>query len=974
MNTTTHNNEFLRRHIGPQESDLSEMFSAVGVDSLDRLIDETVPQSILTSASPENEDPKTEYEILNDLRALAGKNTVLKSYLGQGYYRCIVPAAIRRNVFENPGWYTQYTPYQPEISQGRLEALLNYQTMVADMTGMPVANASLLDEGTAAAEAMNMAYGLVNKPPNLSANKFFISSRCFRQTVDVILSRAVPHGIELVVGNPGAVEFDRSFFGALIQYPAEDGSVCDHRKFIEKVHQAGAIAIVATDLLALALLAPPGEIGADIVIGNTQRFGLPLGYGGPHAGFFAVKNEYIRSMPGRIIGVSIDSHNNRAYRMALQTREQHIRREKATSNICTAQALLAIMSGFYAVYHGPDGIREIASRVHRLAKVMDGELLKCGYAQLNELYFDTLRIETENKKQAVTIVELAREAGYNLRFVEDKYIGISFDETTTLEDVEAIVRIFGKVKTNPVRNVSYINQYRLAVVSFPPALKRTSPYLQHPVFHEYHSETALMRYIKNLENKDLSLTASMIPLGSCTMKLNAAAELYPLSWREFADLHPFVPQEQAAGYRIIFSELEKILCKATGFAAASLQPNSGAQGEFTGLMVIRAYHHDHSQAQRIVVLIPASAHGTNPASAVMAGMQVVVVACDTNGNIDVDDLQRKALRYKDTLAALMVTYPSTHGVFEERIKEICEIIHSGGGLVYMDGANLNAQVGLTSPGSIGADVCHVNLHKTFAIPHGGGGPGVGPICVARHLAEYLPGHSVIPLGGKKSIHAVSSAPWGSASILLISYVYCKMLGTAGLREATRFAILNANYLKSKLEKLYPVLYKGEKNRVAHEFILNMKPLKDASGVDVEDIAKRLMDFGFHAPTVSFPVAGTLMIEPTESEPKAELDRFVDALTIIRREIQDIIDGVSDKTDNPLKNAPHTAAAVSCDVWPHSYSRLQAAYPVPGLKKQKYWPPVGRLNNTYGDRNVVCTCPPIEMYAAESDSQSSNERL
>ena len=962
MNATTHNNEFLRRHIGPQENDLAEMLSAVGVDSLDHLIDETVPQSILTSASPENEDPKTEYEILNDLRVLAGKNTVLKSYLGQGYYNCIVPAAIRRNVFENPGWYTQYTPYQPEISQGRLEALLNYQTMVADMTGMPVANASLLDEGTAAAEGMSMAFGLVNKSPNSSANKFFVSSRCFRQTIDVILSRAVPHGIEIVVGNPGTVEFNGSFFGALMQYPAEDGSVSDYRKFIEKVHQAGAIAIVAADLLALALLAPPGEMGADIVVGSSQRFGLPLGYGGPHAGFFAVKNEYIRSMPGRIIGVSIDAQNNRAYRMALQTREQHIRREKATSNICTAQALLAIMSGFYAVYHGPDGIREIASRIHRFAKVMDGELLKCGFGQSNEMYFDTLRIETENKKQAVTIVELAREAGYNLRFVEDKYIGVSLDETTTLEDVEAVVRIFGKVKNNPLRNISYINQYRLAVVSFPPSLNRTSPYLQHPVFHKHHSETALMRYIKSLENKDISLTSSMIPLGSCTMKLNAAAELYPLGWREFADLHPFVPQEQAAGYREIFAELERILCKATGFAAASLQPNSGAQGEFTGLMVIRAYHHDHDQAQRNVVLIPASAHGTNPASAIMAGMQVVVVACDANGNIDMGDLQRKAAQYKDTLAALMVTYPSTHGVFEEHIKEICEIIHSGGGLVYMDGANLNAQVGLTSPGSIGADVCHVNLHKTFAIPHGGGGPGVGPICVADHLAEYLPGHSVVPLGGRKSIHAVSSAPWGSASILLISYAYCKMLGTTGLKESTRYAILNANYLKSKLENLYPVLYQGTNSRVAHEFILNMKPLKDASGVDVEDIAKRLMDFGFHAPTVSFPVAGTLMIEPTESEPKAELDRFIDAMTVIHKEIQDIIDGISDKKDNPLKNAPHTAAAVASDDWLHAYSRHQAAYPVPGLEKQKYWPPVGRLNNTYGDRNVICTCPPIEEYA------------
>jgi glycine dehydrogenase len=959
MNTTTHSNEFLKRHIGPQESDLSEMFSAIGVRSLDQLIDETVPESIRVSAAVQDDEPKTEFEILEELRAIAAKNTILKSYLGQGYYRCIVPAVIQRNVFENPGWYTQYTPYQPEISQGRLEALLNFQTMVSDMTGMPVANASLLDEGTAAAEAMSMAYGLVNKSPNAAANKFFVSSRCFRQTIDVVCTRATPHGIEIVVGNPDTVEFDNSFFGALIQYPAEDGSVFNHRGFIEKVHTAGAVAIVATDLLALALLTPPGEFGADIVVGSSQRFGLSLGYGGPHAGFFAVRQEYIRSMPGRIIGISIDAQNNRAYRMALQTREQHIRREKATSNICTAQALLAIMSGFYAVYHGPEGILEIASRVHRLAKVLDGELIKDGYAQLNEIYFDTLHVETENKKQAVTILELARAAGYNLRFVEDRYIGISFDETADLEDVEALSRIFAAVKNKPHRSVSFVNQYRLAVVSFPSGLSRTSPYLQQPVFRVYHSETALMRYIKSLENKDLSLTASMIPLGSCTMKLNAAVELIPLTWKEFADLHPFVPSSQAAGYRQIFSELENMLCKATGFEKASLQPNSGAQGEFTGLMVIRAYHHDHGQARRNIVLIPASAHGTNPASAVMAGMQVVVVPCDAKGNIDVDDLKKKALLYKDTLAALMVTYPSTHGVFEERIKEMCTIVHAVGGLVYMDGANLNAQVGLTSPGSIGADVCHVNLHKTFAIPHGGGGPGVGPICVAKHLAEYLPGHSVLSIGGRKSIHAVSSAPWGSANIMLVSYAYCKMLASSGMKEVTRYAILNANYLKSKLEKLYPVLYQGAQNRVAHEFILNMNPLKEASGIDVEDISKRLMDFGFHAPTVSFPVHGTLMIEPTESEPKAELDRFIEAMTVIRKEIQDVIEGLSDKNDNPLRHAPHTAAAVAGDTWPHIYSRHQAAYPVSGMEQRKYWPPVGRLNNTYGDRNVICTCPPAE---------------
>jgi glycine dehydrogenase len=754
--------------------------------------------------------------------------------------------------------------------------------MVSDFTGMPVANASLLDEGTAAAEAMAMAYGVVNKSPQIPANKFFVSARCFRQTIDVVLSRATPHNIEVVVGNPDTVEFNKSFFGALIQYPCEDGAVVDRRGFIKKVHDAGAIAVVATDLMALALLTPPGEFGADIVIGNTQRFGIPLGYGGPHAAFFATKNEYIRSMPGRIIGVSLDAQNNTAYRLSLQTREQHIRREKATSNICTAQALLAIMSGMYAVYHGPEGIKTIATRIHRLTKMLDTELVKIGFVQLNDMYFDTLKIETSDMKQSLQILQSAVEAGYNLRFIEDKYIGVSLDETTTFEDIETLVNVFSYVQDNTHDKKSLSSSSGMTAVLYPFPFQRMSAYLRHPVFSSYHSETAMMRYLKSLENKDLSLTASMIPLGSCTMKLNASTELLPLTWPEFADIHPFVPADQTQGYGKIFQELERALCTITGFSAASLQPNSGAQGELTGLLVIRAFHQDHLQPQRNITLIPSSAHGTNPASAIMAGMKVVVVNCDENGNIDVDDVRTKAIQYKNTLAAFMVTYPSTHGVFEERIQEMCDIIHQNGGLVYMDGANLNAQVGFTSPAEIGADVCHINLHKTFAIPHGGGGPGMGPICVTEHLMPYLPGHSIVKVGGEKAILAVASAPWGSANILLISYAYIKMLGAEGLKEVTKTAILNANYLKSKLEKHFPVLYQGKNGRIGHEFILNMSYFKDQGGIDVDDIAKRLMDYGFHAPTVSFPVHDTMMIEPTESEPKAELDRFIDAMIAIRK--------------------------------------------------------------------------------------------
>ena len=961
MKTLKQKNEFLSRQLGPREHEIPEMLRAIGVRSTDELIDQTIPNTIRSKKQIQMDPAATEYEMLKELHGIAGKNIVLKSYLGQGYYNSITPSVIRRNILENPGWYTQYTPYQPEISQGRLEALINFQTMVSDFTGMPVANASLLDEGTAAAEAMTMAYGIVNKSPQIPANKFFISARCFRQTIDVVLTRATPHNIEVVVGNPDTVEINKSFFGALVQYPCEEGAVVDRRGFIKKVHDAGAIAVVATDLMALALLTPPGEFGADIVIGNAQRFGIPLGFGGPHAAFFATKNEYIRSMPGRVIGVSLDAQNNTAYRLTLQTREQHIRREKATSNICTAQALLAIMSGMYAVYHGPEGIKTIATRIHRLTKLLDSELIKLGFTQLNDKYFDTLKIETSDKKQSVHILQRAVEAGYNLRFIEDKYIGVSLDETTSFEDIEILVNIFSNGKDHTLDKKSLSSSFDSTAVLYPFPFQRMSAYLRHPVFNLYHSETAMMRYLKCLENKDLSLTASMIPLGSCTMKLNASTELLPLTWPEFANIHPFAPDDQTKGYGKVFHDLERALCTITGFSAASLQPNSGAQGELTGLLVIRAFHQDHLQSQRTVTLIPSSAHGTNPASAIMAGMKVVVVNCDANGNIDMDDVRTKAIQYKDTLAAFMVTYPSTHGVFEERIQEMCDIIHQNGGMVYMDGANLNAQVGITCPAEIGADVCHINLHKTFAIPHGGGGPGMGPICVTEHLMPYLPGHSIVKVGGEKAILAVSSAPWGSANILLISYAYIKMLGAEGLKEVTKTAILNANYLKSKLEKHFPVLYQGKNGRIGHEFILNMSQFKDHAGIEVDDIAKRLMDYGFHAPTVSFPVHDTMMIEPTESEPKAELDRFIDAMIAIRKEIQDIENGKFDTMDNPMKNAPHTSLTVTSDSWNHKYSREQAAFPVPSLKKNKFWPSVGRINNTYGDRNIFCTCPPMEEY-------------
>ncbi|HWP81418.1 MAG TPA: aminomethyl-transferring glycine dehydrogenase [Bacteroidota bacterium] len=954
---------FQSRHLGVGEADLQKMLNTIGVSSLDELIDQTIPQRIRLRKPLEIPEGVGEFRFLRDLQSVAARNKVFKSYIGLGYYDTITPSVILRNVFQNPGWYTQYTPYQAEIAQGRLEALLNFQTMVIDLTKLDVANASLLDEGTAAAEAMSMLFGLAQKSTNgQPANKFFVSETCFPQTIDILKTRALPVGIELVLGNHEKARLDRSFFGAIVQYPAEHGAVYDFRSFINHTHEVGAKVVVAADLLSLALLTPPGEFGADVAVGSTQRFGVPLGYGGPHAAYFATRNEFIRQMPGRIIGVSVDAQNNRAYRMTLQTREQHIRREKATSNICTAQALLAIMAGMYAVYHGPQGIKRIASGIHASAKALANMLKELGYTQLNEVYFDTLNIRSPVPTSKIR--PIAERSGINFRYIDDKHFGISVDEATLPHDLEAIVRVCAEASGKSMPAFSLEKEIRITDVGYPPPHQRTSDYLQHPVFNQYHSETEMMRYIKMLENKDLSLTHSMIPLGSCTMKLNAATELFPVSWKEFANIHPFVPQDQIEGYRQVFSELESFLCEITGLHACSLQPNSGAQGEFAGLLVIRAYHQDRGEGKRNVALIPSSAHGTNPASAVMAGYKVVVVKCDDMGNIDVDDLRRKAEEHKNDLAALMVTYPSTHGVFEEAIQDMCDIVHKYGGLVYMDGANLNAQVGLTSPGVIGADVCHINLHKTFSIPHGGGGPGMGPICVAKNLAPYLPGHPLVKTGGEKAIHAVSAAPWGSPSILLISYAYIKMLGGKGITEATRYAILNANYLKARLESHYPVLYQGEKGRVAHEFILDPRELKATTGVDVEDIAKRLMDYGFHAPTVSFPVPGTLMIEPTESESKAELDRFADSLIAIRKEIKEIEDGKSSKEDNVLKNAPHTAQAALSEAWNRPYSRYKAVYPLGFVRQNKFWPSVGRINNSYGDRNIVCSCPPIEAYVEE----------
>ncbi|MBE7175899.1 MAG: aminomethyl-transferring glycine dehydrogenase [Mucilaginibacter polytrichastri] len=949
--------KFMHRHIAPNAAQTEAMLKRTGAKSLDDLIDQTIPASIRLKRPLALPEARTEYQYLHDLAKVAAKNRVFTSYIGQGYYGTVTPGVIQRNILENPGWYTQYTPYQAEIAQGRLQALLNFQTMVIDLTGMEIANASLLDEGTAAAEAMFMQYTLRK---NASAKKFFVSTSVFTHTTDILKTRSEPYGIELVIGEAQNTAFDESYFGAIIQYPAADGALHDYRAFADALHEKNIKLTVVADLMSLALLTPPGEWGADVVVGTTQRFGIPMGFGGPHAAYFATKEEYKRNIPGRIIGVTVDTSGNYALRMALQTREQHIRRDKATSNICTAQALLAIMAGFYAAYHGPQGIRNIAGRIHALAVTVSDALEQLGYKQENSSFFDTLFITTGDLTNSIHAEALDKELNLHYRA---NSVTIAIDETTTFGDIEVLVRVFAKIKGKSIHDVDFSRVKQGVEARIPKELQRTTEYLQHPVFNSHHSEHEMLRYIKSLEAKDLSLCHSMIPLGSCTMKLNATSEMIPVTWANFAHIHPFAPTDQVGGYMQVIGELNDWLCEITGFAAMSMQPNAGAQGEYAGLMVIRAYHHDRGDTQRNVALIPSSAHGTNPASAAMAGMKIVVVKCDENGNIDVADLREKAEQHKDTLSCLMVTYPSTHGVFEESIIEICSVIHKFGGQVYMDGANMNAQVGLTSPANIGADVCHLNLHKTFCIPHGGGGPGMGPIGVARHLVPFLPGHAQVQIGTAKSIPAVSSAPWGSASILLISHAYIAMMGGEGLTDATRYAILNANYIKSRLEEHYKILYLGKNGRCAHEMIVDCRSFK-SQGIEVVDIAKRLMDYGFHAPTVSFPVAGTLMIEPTESEPKGELDRFCDAMISIRREIADVESAAADKTDNPLKNAPHTQAAITADNWTHAYSRQTAAFPLEFVAERKFWPSVGRVNDSYGDRQLVCSCPPIGDYVEE----------
>ncbi len=948
--SSNHSDEFVKRHISPMENDTDAMLKTIGVSSIDQLIDETIPSHIRLKERMKLPEALGEMELLAMLKEISEKNIIHKNFIGMGYYGTHTPNVVLRNIFENPGWYTAYTPYQAEIAQGRLEALLNYQTMIIDLTGMEIANASLLDEGTAAAEAMYMLHA---ETKNAQATKFFVSELCFPQTIDVLKTRTEPIGVELVIGNHETVVFDDTYFGALIQYPAGNGAVLDYTAFMAKAMAAGVKVAVAADLLSLTLLTPPGEWGADVVLGSAQRFGVPMGYGGPHAGYFATKDAYKRQMPGRLIGISIDAQGNTALRMALQTREQHIKREKATSNICTAQVLLSIMASMYGVYHGPKGLKGIAARVHGLTAQLSNVLNEVGFKQKNSHFFDTLLVEVPSADKALADCEAK---SINIRKVDDKHIGISLDETHTIADVNALV-------TALTGKESHLKAHDTTTLHAPANFARTSDFMTHPVFNSHHSEHEMLRYIKLLESKDLSLCHSMIALGSCTMKLNATAEMIPVTMPGFGALHPFIPRNQATGYTQIFNELSEYLKQVTGFAGMSLQPNSGASGEYAGLMVIREYFKSIGQGHRNIALIPSSAHGTNPASAAMAGMKVVVTKTLENGYVDIDDLREKAELHKDNLACLMVTYPSTYGVFEERITEVCEMIHSFGGQVYMDGANMNAQVGLTSPANIGADVCHLNLHKTFCIPHGGGGPGMGPIGVAAHLVPFLPGHAVVDMqGGNHSMTAVSAAPWGSASILLISYAYIRLMGTQGLEDATKYAILNANYIKARLEKHYEILYTGSKGRCAHEMILDTRVFKMASGVEAEDIAKRLMDYGFHAPTMSFPVAGTIMVEPTESEPKSELDRFCDAMIAIKEEVNAIIAGTSDKTDNPLKNAPHTAHVVTADEWNHSYTRQQAVYPLPYVKAAKFWPTVGRVNNTHGDRNLICACIPTEAYA------------
>ncbi|MDC7999625.1 aminomethyl-transferring glycine dehydrogenase [Aequorivita todarodis] len=952
MNTDS----FALRHIGPRENDLPEMLKTIGASSMDQLIYETVPDDILLKKALDLDTAMSEQEYLEHITELSTKNKLFKTYIGLGYHQSNLPPVIQRNILENPGWYTAYTPYQAEIAQGRLEALLNFQTVVSDLTGMELANASLLDESTAAAEAMALLYNVREKEKKQSnASKFFVSEEILPQTLAVLETRSIPLGIELVVGKHDDFDFSEGFFGAILQYPGRTGKVHNYKSFIEKANNSQIKVAVAADILSLVMLESPGHFGVDVVVGTTQRFGIPLGYGGPHAAFFATKDEYKRSIPGRIIGVTKDTDGNRALRMALQTREQHIKRDKATSNICTAQVLLAVMAGMYAVYHGPEGLKYIAKKVHNGAATLANALEKLGFEQINETYFDTIAIKTD----ATKIKFLAEAKEVNFYYPNDETVSISINETTTVKDLNKIVAIFSEAIKKDFQKITELETGN----KIPKEVARKTEFLQQEVFNKYHSETDLMRYIKKLERKDLSLNHSMISLGSCTMKLNAAAEMLPLSDPMWGNIHPFVPVEQAEGYQIVLKKLEKQLTEITGFAGTSLQPNSGAQGEYAGLMVIRAYHESRGEGHRNICLIPASAHGTNPASAVMAGMQVVVTKSTEEGNIDVEDLREKAIKHKDNLSCLMVTYPSTHGVYESAIREITSIIHENGGQVYMDGANMNAQVGLTNPGAIGADVCHLNLHKTFAIPHGGGGPGVGPICVAKQLVPFLPSNPIIATGGEKAITAISAAPYGSSLVCLISYAYICMLGVNGLKKATQYAILNANYIKERLNGHYEVLYAGERGRAAHEMIVDCRPFK-AKGIEVTDIAKRLMDYGFHAPTVSFPIAGTLMIEPTESESKIALDQFCDAMISIRKEIE-----AADKDDpnNVLKNSPHTLQMLTADTWDFPYSRQEAAYPMEYISDNKFWPSIRRVDDAYGDRNLICTCNPIEAYMETAES-------
>ena len=945
----TYSEKFELRHNAPTASQIAEMLKVVKAKSVDEVIDQTVPANIRLKKPLNLPKAQSEYEFLNEFKKVVSKNKIYKTYIGTGYYNCITPGVILRNVLENPGWYTAYTPYQAEIAQGRMEALINYQTMIIDLTGMEIANASLLDEATAAAEALHLLHAS-KKGSKKDAHKFFVDYHTFPQVIDLLRTRSAPIGVELIVGDVSKLDItDPNLFGVYVQNPNNHGEIKDYSSFIAAAHEKELFVVVGADLMSLLLVKSPGEMGADVVVGCSQRFGVPMGFGGPHAAFFATKDEFKRQMPGRIIGISQDAEGNPGYRMALQTREQHIRREKATSNICTAQVLLSVMASMYAVYHGPEGLKKIAERIHGLAKILDSILKAAGVKQVNENYFDTLKISVADKK---AIEREAIKHEINFRYFADNHVGISIDETTSLSDIEKILAVFGVNKKITATKTES---------SIPAVLVRKSSYLTHPVFNSYHSEHEMLRYIKKLESKDLSMVHSMISLGSCTMKLNATTEMIPVTWPEMGNIHPFAPVDQTQGYSEMISNLESWLKEITGFTGVSLQPNSGAQGEYAGLLVIRAYHQNRGDHHRNIALIPSSAHDTNPASAVMAGMEVVVTKSDADGKVDVADLKAKAEQYKDKLSCLMVTYPSTHGVYEEAIMEICETIHKNGGLVYMDGANMNAQVGLTSPANIGADVCHLNLHKTFCIPHGGGGPGMGPICCNDKLKSFLPSHAVVKTGGDKAITAVSSAPWGSASILAISYAYIAMMGGEGLTNATKMAIFNANYIKERLSGHYKILYTGTQGRCAHEMIVDCRDFKKF-GVEVEDIAKRLMDYGFHAPTVSFPVAGTLMIEPTESEPKAEMDRFVDALIEIRNEIREVEDGKADKENNVLKHAPHTAAVITADEWTRPYSRQKAAFPLSFVKEAKFWPSVSRVDNAYGDRNLVCSCLPIEEYA------------